>query len=181
MASAEQQRAFLSSYNDYAKGVSYQTGIPSDFILGQWALETGWGTSFAGKYNVGNIQGAAARPYNYTSQQAGVQAYGNTLSNMRYSAARTAETPEAFGQALKNAGYATDPSYASKIADTIKNVVSLRGGESDTAGNGGSMWDKFNPLTYIKSKGLDVVFLVVGGGLIIFSLINATKGNGENG
>lgn len=174
MATTTQQQSFIDTYKSYAKGVSYQTGIPSDFILGQWALETGWGTKFAGAYNVGNIQGAAAKPYDYVNLQAGVKAYGDTLSNLRYSDARMASTPEAFGAALKNAGYASDPDYASKIAATINSVSGILGSESNTSGGG--MFDfNFDPMGWLKSRGLDVVFLVVGGGLILFLLVNATK------
>jgi flagellum-specific peptidoglycan hydrolase FlgJ len=180
MATTQQQIDFVNKYGAYAGGVSNKTGIPANFILGQWALETGYGTQFAGNYNIGNIQGAAARPYNYTSEAAGVNAYAHTLNNPRYNAVKQADTPEQFGAALKQAGYAADPDYASKIASVINKITTLTtsGGSSAPNNDGGSMFDfdSLNPLEYIKSKGLDVVFLVLGGGLIVFLLINATKG-----
>jgi flagellum-specific peptidoglycan hydrolase FlgJ len=182
MATQQQQIDFVNKYGAYAGGVSSQTGIPANFILGQWALETGYGTQFAGKYNIGNIQGAAARPYDYTSEKAGVDAYAHTLQNPRYTLAKEADTPEQFGVALKQAGYAADPDYASKIAQVINKITSLVGGDSSSSSGSGSgkdsMFDfsSMNPMDFIKSRALDAIFLVVGGGLIIFLLINATKG-----
>jgi flagellum-specific peptidoglycan hydrolase FlgJ len=42
---------FVSTYLPYAQQVSAQTGLPVDFVLGQAAYETGWGTSNAASNN----------------------------------------------------------------------------------------------------------------------------------
>ncbi|MGH7423516.1 MAG: glucosaminidase domain-containing protein [Candidatus Methylomirabilales bacterium] len=118
---------FLAVYGGHAQRASAATGVPAEFILGQWALETGWGNHFAGQYNLGNIQGGNPTPYNYGSIALGVDAYIDTLLSSRYAAARVATTPDYFGTALKFGGWATDALYASKIASTIRDVLHLTG------------------------------------------------------
>jgi flagellum-specific peptidoglycan hydrolase FlgJ len=176
MATQQEQIDFVNKYGGYAGAASNRTGIPSTYILGQWALETGYGTHFAGDNNLGNIQGSAAKPYDYSSIEAGASAYADTILNPRYRFARNAETPEQFGALLKSAGYAADPNYASKIASVIKSITGLKGTNNPTSAEGGAMNNFMtNPLEFVKSKGLDVGFILVGGALIIFLLINATK------
>lgn len=128
------QSQFVDRYAGHATRASNALGIPAEYILGQWALETGWGQHFAGRYNVGNIQGSAASPHSYASIDDGVNAYISTLQNPRYAQVLEATTATAFGLYLKFAGYAADPLYAKKIADTIRQV-------SGVAGDSGSMRD----------------------------------------
>lgn len=118
---------FITVYGAHAQRAAAATGVPAEFILGQWALETGWGNSFAGMYNLGNIQGASPSPHNYGSIALGVDAYIDTLNTSRYAAARVATTPDYFGTALKFGGWATDTLYASKVASTIRDVLHLTG------------------------------------------------------
>ena len=46
----------------------------------------------------------------------------NFLSSKRYAGALNAQSPEEFARILKDGGYATDPLYASKLANAIKSV-----------------------------------------------------------
>jgi hypothetical protein len=39
-----EQATFINNMLTYAKTASAQTGLPVNFILGHWGLETGWGT-----------------------------------------------------------------------------------------------------------------------------------------
>ncbi len=131
MATLTEQKNFVAKYSSYAQKASATLGIPQQYILAQWALETGYGTKFAGKYNLGNVQGNNPKPYDYTSYEQGVGAYVSTLQNKRYTSALAARDPVTFGVELKKAGYATDPYYAYKIASTINSLGKFKIGAGD--------------------------------------------------
>ena len=122
MASLQQQNAFLQQYAPLANTVAQQTGNSPAEILGQWALETGWGTeSGMGSYNPGNIQ-SNGQNVNFSSPSAFAQEYVNTLTTL--GATNDANNVGAFAAA--NAGY--DPgnsNYSSSLADTIGTVQGL--------------------------------------------------------
>ncbi|RWZ84883.1 MAG: hypothetical protein EO766_16995 [Hydrotalea sp. AMD] len=180
--STSNQAAFIQTYGPYAQYAGSQLGVSPDYVLGQWALETGYGTHFAGQNNLGNIQGNANQPYSYSSVQAGVDAYVNTLKNPRYAGALSASSPLGFGYALQNAGYATDSNYGYKVGSTIMSVKSggqtpynkVLSGISGGLFGGGDTGLKpdptkvndatflGNPLNWVKSKGLDVGFIAIG-------------------
>jgi flagellar protein FlgJ len=62
-------------------------------------------------------QSARASFRAYASPADSFADYAHLLSNPRYAAARgTGDDAQRFAQALQHAGYATDPSYAAKIA-----------------------------------------------------------------
>lgn len=58
---------FSAAYLPTAQTVSAGTGIDPYVLLAQWALETGWGESFAGQYNLGNIRSASGPFLNFAS------------------------------------------------------------------------------------------------------------------
>ena len=105
---------FVNQNLDLANSVSASTGVPSADILGQWGLETGWGSHFSGTNNYGNVSpgGVVA---DYTTPQAGASAYGSVIQSENVNAS----SPASFAASVANAGYATDPNYATKLTGAI--------------------------------------------------------------
>lgn len=121
-----------------------QGNVQPEWVLGQWAQETGWGQSAVGQNNLGNIkagrgwegtstsvdaleydangnpyteQGAAFR--NYSSPEAFVDDYVRIVGR---TGAQNADSPEEFGEFLERGGYATDPQYSEKLARTSRSM-----------------------------------------------------------
>jgi hypothetical protein len=130
------QSDFVKKMLPYAQQVSQATGLPVDFILTQWGLESGWGTSeaarennnFAGIKPWGNYGAGPDSMYaGYASIQDFANGYTNFLTqNPRYksllNAARNGASEAELAQILGASGYAEDGSYASKILRTLPNV-----------------------------------------------------------
>lgn len=207
MTTLADRQAFIQNYGAAAQYAAGKIGVPPQYVLGQWALETGWGTQFAGAYNLGNVQGNDPRPRSYKSLAEGVNAYVNVMNLERYSAARQSTNPGEFGINLKMAGYATDPDYAFKIGSVINSVQALAPIVSSTGGGATGGWetngeggidyyppetpmefegseDSFlsNPLDWFKSKGLNIGFVVLGiGGILLLAYGFATSGAASGG
>ena len=103
----------------------------------QWAIESGYGSAKSGKNNVFGIKGAGTtvqtmeqgatglystrasfRDYGSTVESA--QDYIKLLSGSRYQAVAAASTPRQAAQAVKDAGYATDANYVSKLVRIMR-------------------------------------------------------------
>lgn len=138
--------AFIAAIAPPARELALTTKIPASFTIAQAALESGWATSqLAQRYF--NLFGVKADPswkgtvvvlptYEYVSgQRITVQArwrvYANWLAslsdhakfltvNPRYAAAFATTNGAEFAQAVAAAGYATDPTYASKVISVIR-------------------------------------------------------------
>ena len=134
--------AFVRSVWPHAQKTAAELGVPAKALVAQAALETNWGKRLAGgsSHNLFGIKAGAqwlgdkvaAATHEFVdgvrvAQHAAFRAYhsaadsfadyANLLSGPRYAAARgTGEDTRRFAQALQHAGYATDPSYAAKIA-----------------------------------------------------------------
>jgi flagellar protein FlgJ len=123
--------------------------VPATFIMGQAALESGWGkreirnpdgsTSHnlfgikAGRDWIGKVAEVTTTEYQngvaskqvarfraYDSYAEAFQDYAKLLSeNPRYADAMGQNDAVDFAQALQQAGYATDPCYADKLAGVI--------------------------------------------------------------
>lgn len=133
-----------------AEEASRLTGIPAAFMVGQAALETGWGRQairhpdgrdshnlFGIKAGMGwrgatvdvvTTEYVAGRPVRqvetfraYDSPQEAFADYARLLTrNARYrQVIAEAQDASAFARNLQQAGYATDPAYARKLAGTI--------------------------------------------------------------
>ena len=132
-----------------ASGAAEQLGVPTRFLIGQAALETGWGKHEirtadgrpshnlfnikAGKgwtgevvekrtveYIDGKPQQRVERFRAYASYQESFDDYARLIGESpRYAAVVGKQDAQAFGQALQSGGYATDPAYASKLARVI--------------------------------------------------------------
>jgi peptidoglycan hydrolase FlgJ len=147
-------RRFIDKMWPHAVEASRATGIPPHFILGQAALESGWGTREirgangqpthnlfgikAGRSWGGQTSSTATTEFvrdvkqrtiakfrSYESYAEAFRDYANLLkNNPRYARALEAgNDPAAFARGLQQAGYATDPAYASKLTRVITSSV----------------------------------------------------------
>jgi flagellar protein FlgJ len=146
------QQGFIERMRPHAERAGKATGVPADFIMGQAALESGWGkreirnadgsssfnlfgikagSNWKGKvaevitteYHNGVASKQAARFRVYDSYADSFQDYARLLSdNPRYAGAIGQSNAVDFAQSLQKAGYATDPRYADKLASVIGSV-----------------------------------------------------------
>lgn len=146
------QQSFVDKFKAPAQAASRATGIPAHHILGQAALESGWGKREikmpdgsdshnlfgvkAGKDWSGKIAEVTTTEYHngvaskqvekfraYGSYTEAFQDYANLLSdNPRYSGVLGQADSKVFAQGMQQAGYATDPNYADKLAGVIGSV-----------------------------------------------------------
>ncbi|MCP3021683.1 flagellar assembly peptidoglycan hydrolase FlgJ [Cupriavidus basilensis] len=144
--------AFISRMAGPAQSAARATGVPARLILGQAALESGWGrreitnpdgsTTFnvfgikAGpgwkgqvaevtttEYVDGQPQKVRARFRAYGSYDEAFADYGRLLSNNpRYAPVLAAATPDEAARGLQRAGYATDPAYGEKLVRIMRKV-----------------------------------------------------------
>lgn len=144
---------FVSRLWPHAHEASRATGIPAHFMLAQAALETGWGKSEIHhsdgrpSFNLFNIKASGAwsggavevltteyvngvpqkqgdRFRSYRSYAEAFADYANLLrNNPRYAAVLGQQDPAAFARGLQQAGYATDPMYASKLERIINSSL----------------------------------------------------------
>jgi flagellar protein FlgJ len=145
---------FTEKLLPHALEASQALGVPAFYMLGQAALETGWGkreirgTDGEQSFNVFGIKagkGWSGKVVEATTTEFvdGVakkvvekfRAYGSyaeafadyaklLASNPRYaSAIGQVADASGFAKSLKQAGYATDPDYAGKLARTIDSLV----------------------------------------------------------
>jgi len=149
--------AFVGRMWDAATAAEQATGVPAGFIVGQAALETGWGRSeirhpdgrsahnlFGIKAGAGwrgetvdavtteYVDGKAVKSVErfraYGSYQEAFSDWGRLMAgNPRYAGVMASGgSVESFARNLQQAGYATDPQYASKLTRTITQALSLR-------------------------------------------------------
>lgn len=138
-----------------AEAAARKTGLPTAFILGQAALESGWGrrqivaadgrpsfnlfglkagANWKGRvtevstteYKNGVAQKVVARFRAYDSYEQAFGDYARLLSQSpRYrSVLANGQTVAGFAQGMQQAGYATDPAYAAKLARVIGRTLS---------------------------------------------------------
>lgn len=148
----EHVRAFTDEMRPYAEKASAITGIPSEFMLAQAALETGWGKKQM-RYDNGapcyNLFGIKANGWTgktvdvltsefengrmikkvekfraYDSYADSFKDYAKLISeNPRYQNVMHSQDPAAFAYGLQRAGYATDPEYGSKLVRVINRIL----------------------------------------------------------
>lgn len=146
---------FNNKLEAHAKAVSASTGIPAHLMLGQAALETGWGkreikaADGSNSFNLfgikatGNWNGKVAETTTteyingvkqtrvekfraYDSYEASFADFAKLMQqNPRYqNVMNNTHDINGYANAMQQAGYATDPNYANKLASVIKKVVS---------------------------------------------------------
>lgn len=115
-----QQQSFVQSDLGYATAAAQATGNSPAEVLGQWALETGWGAHYAGANNPGNVMNNGVA-VNYPTMSAGVGAYVSTLQSEGVTG--QAMNPSQFATDLQNAGYGgTQSNYGQSVLNTIASV-----------------------------------------------------------
>lgn len=145
--------SFVNRMAAHAQKASLETGLPAHFMMGQAALETGWGkkqingldglpsnnlfgikanASWTGKvvtvqtseYINGIKQPRIEKFRAYDSYAESFKDFANMIKNSpRYqNVMNNLQSVTSYAQAIQNAGYSTDPQYASKLASTIKQV-----------------------------------------------------------
>lgn len=148
-------RDFQATMGAAAQVAARKTGLPAAFILGQAALESGWGrrqiaaadgtpsfnlfglkagANWKGRvvevatteYKDGLAQKGIARFRAYGSYDQAFADYASMLSrNPRYrQVLANGQTVAGFAQGMQQAGYATDPAYAAKLARVIGRSLS---------------------------------------------------------
>ncbi|VCU69898.1 Peptidoglycan hydrolase FlgJ [Pigmentiphaga humi] len=155
-ASPEEIRAeFLGRFLPAARRAEAATGIPAAYILGQAALESGWGrreirgadgqashnlfgikaTGWEGRtvstrtteFRNGTAERVTAQFRAYDSYEHAFEDYARMLaSNPRYAKVlQSTNSAESFARGLQRAGYATDPRYAEKLQSTIRRAMQV--------------------------------------------------------
>lgn len=149
---AELQQDFVVRMRPHAEVASRSTGIPAHLIVGQAALESGWGQreiklpDGTPSHNLFGIkagrdwQGAVAEvvtteytkgmPHQRVERFRAYASYAEAFADYarllcgseRYAGVLGQSRPQDFAQALQQAGYATDPGYADKLVRVIGNV-----------------------------------------------------------
>lgn len=125
------QSSFVDTYHDIAAQLGAEYGIPWEAVVAQGILESAAGTS---KYarernNFFGLNAVDSNPdlaYSYSSPQAGWQGYFEFIkNNPRYTKAGAFNYPSdpyRYIEAIKSAGYATDPNYIPKVSRLIKAI-----------------------------------------------------------
>jgi flagellar protein FlgJ len=145
-------QAFLNQMSSSATVASKVSGVPAKLILAQAALETGWGrekiktergeNSFnvfgikAGDYWTGKTTNVATTEYVNGVAQRSIEkfrvydSYDDAFTdyarlvgnNPRYQGVVNANSDAAAAHAIQRGGYATDPSYATKLISVMNNL-----------------------------------------------------------
>lgn len=140
--------AFIQQILPYAKQVELTYGIPTSVTIGQAVHESSGGKRtpndiYSGKesYNIFGIKGSGSagsvkswtwEVYNgvkqnvvanfraYSDWGGSLMDYGKLLSNDRYKPAFSKKNPYEFVEAVRKAGYATDPAYTTGVVSIMK-------------------------------------------------------------
>lgn len=140
------KQAFFDKYADAITIACEGTSIFPSVKIAQAAIESGWGQHIVGNNMFGIKAAGEHSPYwhgdyvtagtteyqngGYVPQNSRFRKYASISDsirdhtyflqqNKRYAPVFSASTPEEQANALKAAGYATDPQYASKLISTI--------------------------------------------------------------
>jgi hypothetical protein len=135
--------SFTKAFLPLAQQISAQTGLAPETILGQAGLESGWGKSTPGnnffgikgtggtyqttEFVNGQAQTVNASLAGYQTSADSFAGFGNLMLTNRYSRVASAGDYPAQIQAIKAAGYATDPAYVPKVtaaADKVHGIIS---------------------------------------------------------
>ena len=133
------KQSFIKEMTPYAVEVGKRLGIDPRVIIGQAALETGWG-KHAPQNNYFGIKGKGGtytttevingKPITTTASFRGykdmgdsVRGYGDfILGNKRYANAIGLQDPYEYLTEISKAGYATDPDYRDKIMQIVNGI-----------------------------------------------------------
>ena len=125
--------AFANQWAPYAQEAGATLGVDPNVILGQWALESGYGTNSATTQN--NNPGAimsGSSPASYASQQAFEQYYVNTIANDFPNAVGSGSNAVAFSNALASG---VNGSYFGSGTNAATYAAGILGAEGNLTGN----------------------------------------------
>lgn len=153
------QQDFFTKYGPYAVDTQIKFGVPASITLAQAALESGWGESgltkkannffgikdfpnddwhaenyvaYTKEWN-GSAYYSLPQPFRkYTTPQGSFNDHASfLLKNKRYGKLFTLPVTDttAWATGLKSAGYATDPTYATKLINMV-NTYNLKAYDS---------------------------------------------------
>jgi len=155
--------AFVSRMRDAANAAAEDSGVPARLILGQAALESGWGKreikheNGSTSYNLFGIKAGSSwsgkvvnvmttefvdgvprkmiQPFRaYNSYEESFTDYARLIGNSpRYESVTTARNAVDAAHKIQAAGYATDPNYAKKLID-IMSLMQGRVARNDISG-----------------------------------------------
>lgn len=167
MALSANQQEFISNLLPFAQQSSAATGVDVNVILGQAALESGWGAHAPGNnlfgikgsgQNLSTTEYANGVPSTVTQSFASFGSikdafakYTSIFSSSRYSNVANAGGINEQAQAIQDAGYATSPFYAKTlgaISNQIKDFTAGIGGSKDAGAvtnDNNSSW--YSPVT----------------------------------
>jgi len=154
---------FVARMLDHAVAAGRESGIPAPYILGQAALESGWGRreirgadgtpshnlfgikagrdwrgpvveTLTTEYVNGVAHKSVGRFRAYGSYAEAFSDYAGLLARSpRYATVSSAPDAASFAGRLQAGGYATDPAYARKLTQVINRTLALQGA-NPTAG-----------------------------------------------
>lgn len=140
----DEQQKFIDMLAPLAKAAQDKTTVPASVTIAQAILETGWGKhTIADANNLFGIKGVGPAgsvtvstrevvngqtvfvdaPFRkYHNMEESVEDHANFfLVNKRYAGAlKVASDPNAFAEAIHQAGYATDPQYANSLIGLMR-------------------------------------------------------------
>lgn len=153
------QAAFVQTMWPHAKAAEKSTGLPAAWVVGQAALESGWGQRDirdaqgqpshnlfgvkAGKGWKGKTVAAVTTEYDGGVARRSVEVFRRydsyaeafadwaslMASNPRYRPVVEARSAREFAEGLEKGGYATDPAYGQKLKATIGGLLGVMGGQ----------------------------------------------------
>jgi flagellum-specific peptidoglycan hydrolase FlgJ len=130
---------FMEEYGPAAEYAGKRLGVDPQVLLAQWGLETGWGKSVPGKYNVGNMKASANQPgtrgydkaeksndryVDFQSPEEFGAAYADRIARLWPDAMGAGSDAAKYADALTSGKrkYATDKNYVSKVADAYEGL-----------------------------------------------------------
>lgn len=125
------QSEFVDKYHTIAIQLSSEYGIPWEAVVAQGILESASGTSRYARernnfFGINAVDSNPDKATSFSTPQEGWKGYYEFIkNNSRYAAAGAfnyRNDPYGYIQAIKNAGYATDPNYVPKVSSLIKAI-----------------------------------------------------------
>lgn len=124
------QATFVDTYHDLAQNLSVEYGIPWETVMAQGILESAAGMSDFARYRnnffgIGAFDSNPDNAFSYDTPEDGWRGYYENIKNTAtyrnngVFAGEAITNPYVYAQVIKNAGYATDPNYVSKLNDLI--------------------------------------------------------------
>ena len=125
------QAAFVDTYHDIDAQLSSEYGIPWEAVMAQGILESASGTSRLARernnfFGIGAVDSNPNAAKYFSSPAEGWRGYFEFIKNnpryRNHGAFDHPGDPIGYIQAIKAAGYATDPNYVQKLAGLIKAI-----------------------------------------------------------